>query len=828
MEADFSKKSLIIVESPTKARTIKKYLGKNMTVMASKGHVMDLAPSPKKGVYGVLVSKGYELEYEIPDEKRKLIAEMKKALLDADQLILATDEDREGECISYHLLLNLKPKCPVFRMVFHEITKKAVLDAFKNCREIDMNLVHAQEARRAIDRLQGYGISPVISRKLGATYSAGRVQSPGLRLLVDKEKERRAFISSDYASLDVFFSDFKARLVKIEGNSVADKNSFDPRSGKVKRGCKDRVLSLADAEKIASSIIGKSARVTSIERSEKKLRAPEPFITSTLQIDASRKMKRSVKQIMQLAQSLYESGFITYMRTDSPTLSGECINASREKVREIFGEKYLSESVHNYKSKRKEAQEAHEAIRPAGDVFRTPEETGLSGDELRLYTIIYKRTLATQMKNALRLITKVELECEEYTFRQSGSTLLFPGFLALYEESSESDEKEESLPLLSENDERIIEDDAINSHTTEPPQRYSEASLVKKLEGDGIGRPSTYASIISTIIDRNYAERVSSYLVPTFTGFFVSNLLDETFPLYTGYDFTSKMETGLDEIASGKMDKNKYLDAFWFGVDGKGGLKEDLERIRYSKIQDAKTLELERLSYTASLAEGDESYSIRTGKFGPYIMLSDGRMSSIDQKKYFPGSFSDSDVEKIFTKTETQKIFIEGTDVEYLEGKYGPYLKRQSDLKIVNLPRSMKIDKLDQNKVNLIYSLPKVVATDEEGKEVVLKLGPYGFYAQFDGKNHKVFSPETFDPSFLFKKGEEKKSANEEVRVYPELEGKRLVLMNGKYGLYVKWGDKNCAIPAKLKEKAEQLSEEDAKEIALSAPEKKTRRFKRR
>lgn len=840
MKADPNKKSLIIVESPTKARTIKRYLGPNCTVMASLGHIEDLAVQPKTGVHGVMVDDGYELEYEMSDDKKKLLNEMKKELKKVDQLILASDEDREGESIAWHLYNNLKPTCPCFRMVFHEITKQAITNAFNNCREIDMNLVSAQEARRAIDRLQGYEISPILARKIGFTKaSAGRVQSPGLKIIVDREKERRAFISNDYTSVNVFFEDFKAKLDMIGDKIVAGKSSFDGKTGKIKNG--HIALSTLEAASVIKDLRGKSALVRSVTRQEKKTSPSYPFTTSTLQQDASRKLNKSVREIMSIAQSLYEKGFITYMRTDSPNLSAECIKASREQIRKLFGDGYLSSRERNYKAKSESAQEAHEAIRPAGDTFRTPKETGLSGDELKLYTLIWKRTLSTQMKDALRAITSVKLECGKYKLSASGTEILFDGFLKLYSESideniNDVDEGENSrlLPPLQEGQERLITDAAEVSHTTEPPFRYNEASLVKTLEEKGIGRPSTYAQIISTILTKGYANKVKSSLVPTFLGFFVADFLDSAFPLYVGYDFTSHMEEGLDKIASGEEDKISYLNAFWNGHEGFNGLKNEVGSVsRGVRISEAKTLHLSKLSYTFSTEEGVYAYSIKNGKYGPYIEVKkDGsenvEYASIDQNIYYPGTFTDEDARKIFEAKNKKADVIEGTDVEIRTSRNGTYLYRESDGKSVSLPRGMKVENLEKDDVDFLFSLPKLLGEDEGGK-AELRIGPYGYYVSYGGKNTGIKNPReiTFES---FKADTEKKSETQEkvsVKVFPDLEGKPLEIISGRYGAYLKWGDKNIALSREEKAEPEKVSEERAKELALNAPEKK-RTFRRR
>ena len=574
--ADPAKKTLIIVESPTKAKTISRYLPPTCRVMASLGHIVDLNPSPdpkKGGVYGIDVDHGFKLDYTVVEGKEKLISELKAALKGVDQLVLASDEDREGESIAWHLYNTLKPTCPVYRMVFHEITKKAITEAFSSCRDIDMNLVYAQEARRVVDRLQGYGISPILSRKLGGKYSAGRVQSPALKLIVEKENQRRRFRFSDYASLSALSDTtpaFTSTLVSIGDTPVASSKSFNGETGEVKKGVK--VLTLEEAEELAHTLKGKNVQVSDVQQTKKTEKPSMPFTTSTLQQDATRKLGKSAKEIMALAQRLYENGFITYMRTDSPTLSQECIHAAADYIRETYGDSMLQ--IRQYKAKTLGAQEAHEAIRPAGDRFRTPGETGLRGDELRLYTLIWKRTIASQMKDCVKAVTSVHLRSGDCAFTASGSVIIYEGFRKVYMVSSDTvEEKEETLPPLREGDTFTFASLDAKSHTTQPPQRYSEASLVQKLESEEIGRPSTYATIISTLIDRGYVVRQQNVLVPTFTGFFVEAFLEKSFPGYIAYDFTKDMEAGLDRIARGEEEKEEYLSDFWFGKEGQHGTK---------------------------------------------------------------------------------------------------------------------------------------------------------------------------------------------------------------------------------------------------------------
>ncbi len=838
MVADPSKKTLIIVESPTKARTISRYLPATCKVIASKGHVVELAPDPKTGVFGVDVDNGYSLEYEIEDDKKKVLAELRRGLKDAEQLILATDEDREGESISWHLYNELKPKCPVYRMVFHEITRQAITNAFSSCREIDMNLVHAQEARRAVDRLQGYGISPLLSRKLGGRYSAGRVQSPGLKLIVEREKLRRGFRSSSYSSVEAELESdgvrFRATLLSVDGVAVATSKSYDRETGRMKEG----VLALDEdsAKAIAKELDGATAVVESVMNKDSVQNPAMPFTTSTLQQDASRKLHKGVREIMSIAQTLYENGFITYMRTDSPTLSSECISASRRQVEEMFGSQYLSYRPRNYKATSEGAQEAHEAIRPAGDHFRRPEETGLTGDQLKLYTLIWKRTLATQMREAEKSTTTATFASGRYTLVSSGTTIRFPGFLKLYEVSS--DEKEEQgeegiLPHLEAGSSVQIVKSGDKGHSTEPPARYNEASLVQKLESEGIGRPSTYATIISTLIDRQYVVRQSQQLVPTFTGFFVDSFLESSFPVYIGYGFTSDMESRLDHIADGSISKESFLDGFWHGKEGFNGLEKDLASVnRGVRRSEVKSLQLAGLSYRIEHEGKDVAYSIKTGKFGPYISSDwvDGstgkeKMASIDQLRYFPGTFSDGDASAILFPEIEEPVYIVD-DIRVMKGRYGEYLRRESDGKIVNVQRGRKASSYSPELVRLLFTLPKIIGTDAEGKEVTLNAGPYGIYAKYDGRNIRVADPFHVDVESIIRPAEEKEE-KKPIKEFAPLDGKPLYIIDGRYGAYLRWGDKNCPLSKEEKADPASVSEERAKEIAISTPEKK-RTFRRR
>ena len=836
MIADPAKSTLIIVESPTKANTISRYLPKSCTVMASKGHVVELAPNPTTGVYGVDVDNGYALEYVIEDDKKKVLADMRKALKGKEQLILATDEDREGESISWQLLNQLKPACPVFRMVFHEITKQAITKAFSSCREIDMDLVAAQEARRTVDRLQGYGISPMLSRKLGGKYSAGRVQSPGLKLIVEREKTRRGFVSSAYASVEAELSAegsvFPALLTAIDETPVASSRSYDKETGRLRDGVIQ--LSREEGEKIAAQIMESDISIVSISYRDIHSQPSKPFITSTLQQDASRKLHKGVREIMSLAQSLYENGFITYMRTDSPTLSEECINAAREQVGQMFGSGYLSARPRNYKASQASAQEAHEAIRPAGDRFRRPEETGLSGDLLKLYTLIWKRTLATQMREAEKSSTTVVFQAGPYTLQSSGTTLKFPGYLALYSAAGDEDGKEGEegiLPKLDPDRSRVeAEGVAVKDHATEPPARYNEATLVQKLESEGIGRPSTYAAIISTLIDRRYVIRSRDQLVPTFTGFFVDAFLEASFPVYIGYGFTSRMEDSLDRIASGELGKNSFLDSFWKGSDTFTGLEKDIDSVRMNvRRTDAKTLHLSGLAYSFEEGGNTVHYGIKTSKFGPYLhsdavdeSTGKERMASIDQMKYFPGTFTDDEAKEILYPAAESPVEA-APGIFAMSGRYGEYFRRECDGRTVALPKGKKASGYTAQLVELLFELPKRIGEDRDGNPIMLCHGPFGFYAQCAGRNAKVADPLNVDIEAL---AADKPSGP--MRKFADLEGKSLELLSGRYGAYIKWGDRNCALKGDEKKDPMSITEERAREIALSAPEPQKRAYRRR
>ena len=632
-----ARRRLVIVESPAKAKTIAGYLGAGYDVEASVGHIRDLAqPSElpadmKKGPFGkfaVDVDSGFEPYYVVDVDKRKKVAELKRLLKDADELYLATDEDREGEAIAWHLLETLQPKVPVHRMVFHEITREALQRALDSTRDLDDRLVDAQETRRILDRLYGYELSPVLWRKVGPGLSAGRVQSVATRLVVERERERMAFRSASYWDLTAQFAPqesqataFAARLTSVDGARVASGKDFDDR-GQL-RSSSTLHLDAAAATTLASALDGVDVTVRSVEEKPYTRRPAAPFTTSTLQQEASRKLRFSSRHAMRVAQTLYENGFITYMRTDSTVLSGEALTAARSQAAELYGPEYVPDKPRVYASKSKNAQEAHEAVRPAGDRFRTPAQVSgqLRGDEFRLYELVWKRTVASQMADARGSTASVRLAATASDgrvaeFSASGTVITFRGFLAAYEEGRDEErvsndaerDAERRLPAMSVGDHLDVRDLDVAGHETSPPPRFTEASLVKALEERGIGRPSTYASTISTIVDRGYVGMRGNALVPSWLAFAVTRLLEEHFPRLVDYDFTAAMESDLDRIAGGDEDRSRWLQRFYFGddqgVEGLKGLADDLDDI------DARDIS------TVPLGEG---LVLRVGKYGPYV-----------------------------------------------------------------------------------------------------------------------------------------------------------------------------------------------------------------
>ena len=844
--------ALVIVESPTKARTIKRFLPKNYIVEASIGHVRDLPQSAadipkdlKKTSWarlGIDVENGFKPLYIVPRGKGKIIRELKKKLKEVDQLLLATDEDREGESISWHLVQVLAPKVPVKRMVFHEITKTAIQNALENERDIDTNLVNAQETRRILDRLYGYTLSPLIWKKIAYGLSAGRVQSPGLRLIVERERERIRFNQAVYWDLkaelkkqaagDQGDASFEAALESVDGTRIAGGKDFDPETGQVLPNKSVVVLDEQAAAELKAEVERADWKVESLTEKRSKSRPAPPFITSTLQQEGNRKLRLSARETMRTAQRLYEQGFITYMRTDSPALSKEGLNGAMQAVRQLYGDEYLSEQPRQYATKSKSAQEAHEAIRPAGEVFKHPDETGLSGREKSLYALIWKRTLASQMAEARKVSTTVKISAGRAVCSATGTRIEFPGFIRVYVEGKDDpeaalDDKETFLPPLEEGEQLDVVDVQQLYHETKPPARYTEATLVRTLENMAIGRPSTYASIINTLFDREYVRKQGNAMVPTFTGFAVIQLLENHFHYLIEYDFTSDMEAALDDIAIGKINRTEYLESFYSGKDG---LEQKVEK-REKEISpdETRTIKLPHLS----VVDG-----IKVGKYGPYIVYKDeenGPIHASIPEDIAPADLTEEDVKEII---EIQKNGPEplghhpetGEAIYCLTGRYGPYYQlgevtdENPKPKRAALAKGLKPSEANLEDALKQLSLPRVLGTHPEtGKEVAANRGRFGPFIVHDGDFRSIKSEEelfsiTLDEALEILAKPKKGKGNSRILKdfgKDEVLGKKLAVYNGKYGPYIKAGTKNVSLPEEKREQEaiDKLTVEEVREI---------------
>ena len=839
--------TLVIVESPTKAKTIRNYLPKDYQVEASMGHIRDLPSSSEEipaeykqyewSRLGVNVDNDFEPIYVIPKGKNKTVQQLKKALKSAQEVILATDEDREGESISWHLLQLLKPKVPIKRMVFHEITKDAIKQALSNCRDIDENLVHAQETRRILDRLVGYTLSPLLWKKIARGLSAGRVQSVSVRLLVQRERERRAFVKAQYWDLKALLnhekSDFEARLVTLDGQKLATGNDFNPDTGKLKRGKKVVILNETEAKALQKRLQDKPWQVTDTEEKATTRRPYPPFTTSTLQQEANRKLGLGAKDTMRIAQSLYENGYITYMRTDSVHLSDQAITAARSCIENMYGKEYLSPKPRRYKTKAKGAQEAHEAIRPAGSTFRVPKETGLKEREFALYDLIWKRTVACQMADAQLTQIVVNIAVENAVFRSSGKRIDFPGFFRAYVEGSDDpkaalDNQEVILPNLQKGDRPDCKKLDVISHETQPPARYTEASLVKKLESEGVGRPSTYATIISTIVDRGYAQIRSKALTPTFKAFAVTSLLEKNFEDLVDTKFTSKMEQSLDDIASGEKDWIPYLQNFYLGDKG----LQNQVKVRETEIdpQTAKAIALDNLDYT-----------VKIGRFGPYL---EAELDGDTVKTSIPEDLTPADLDNdrvaVLLKQKAEGPQVLGNDPEtgfpvyLLVGTYGPYVQlgdepigRAKKPKTASFPKGTNVEDITLEMALAHLSLPRTLGEHPDtGKPIKASLGRFGPYIVHDqgkdGKDYRSLKVKEGDDVLTItleralellaqpKATRGRKSAKKPLRelgLHPDDE-QPINIYEGPYGVYFKHNKTNVKLPEG--ETAESMSLEKA------------------
>ncbi|MCP2263533.1 type I DNA topoisomerase [Promicromonospora thailandica] len=872
-------RKLVIVESPTKARKIQSYLGDDYEVEASVGHIRDL-PQPKdlpaemkKGPYGkfaVDVDNGFDPYYVVHADKKKKVSELRKALKDADELFLATDEDREGEAIAWHLIQELKPKVPVKRMVFHEITRDAILRALENTRELDQDLVDAQETRRILDRLYGYEVSPVLWRKVRQGLSAGRVQSVATRLVVERERERMAFVPADYWDVAGTFAvaddgqpTFRARLTQLAGDKVASGRDFDDRGRlKVRTGVVQ--LDEATANAVVAGLQAADFSVRSLETKPYTRRPAAPFTTSTMQQEAGRKLRMSSRQAMRTAQALYENGYITYMRTDSPSLSKEATDAARRQAAELYGPEYVPGAPRLYQSKSKGAQEAHEAIRPAGDSFRTPAQVAgeLSGDQFRLYELIWKRTVASQMADAKGSTASVRLGAvvvggarggDEAVFSASGTVISFRGFLAAYEEGADADSeaegaaaaKETRLPTMAEGDALTGTDLAADGHSTTPPARYTEASLVKALEERGIGRPSTYAATISTIQDRGYVVTRGQALVPTWLAFAVVRLLEEHFDRLVDYDFTATMEADLDQIAAGSRERVAWLKEFYFGeAEGNLGTSDELGVDSDGGGLRALVENLGEIDAAAvNSVDIGEGIRVRVGRYGPYV---EDLAAEVEEGKNPPrASVPDDIAPDELTVEKARELLAAGADdgrvlgthpesgnpVVAKNGRYGPYVTEQlpepdldPDLsaaarkralaalpkpRTASLLKTQSLDSVTLEDALQLMSLPRVVGVDpESGDEITAQNGRYGPYLKKGTDSRTLPSEEaiftvTLDEALEIYKQPKRGRGRTATPPLRELgddpnSGKPIQVKDGRFGPYVTDGETNRTLPRDL------------------------------
>jgi DNA topoisomerase-1 len=876
----------VIVESPAKARKIATYLGSEYVVESSRGHIRDLprgaadVPPKYKGEpwarLGVDVEHAFEPLYIVTPEKKPTVTELKQALKNVDELYLATDGDREGEAIAWHLLETLKPKVPVRRMVFHEITEQAIRAAAENTRDLDHDLVDAQETRRILDRLYGYEVSPVLWKKVMPKLSAGRVQSVATRIVVQRERERMSFVSASYWDLSALLDagaeatprTFSSRLVGVDGTRVATGRDFGP-DGQLRTASSDvLVIDEAYAGRLADALSGVDLTVSSVEEKPYTRRPYAPFMTSTLQQEAGRKLRFSAERTMRTAQRLYENGYITYMRTDSTTLSETAIAAARAQARELYGDRFLHDGPRQYTRKVKNAQEAHEAIRPSGETFRTPGAVAneLDRDEFRLYELIWQRTVASQMADARGTtlsvrITGAAATGEECTFAASGRTITFPGFLKAYVETvdeeagGEADDAERKLPQLTEGQHVTAAELGPEGHTTNPPPRYTEASLVKALEELGIGRPSTYASIINTIQDRGYVWKRGSALV----AFAVIGLMERHFGRLVDYDFTATMEDELDSIAAGAQQRTDWLARFYFGSDGAASQLGGLKKLVGANLEEIDAREINSIPLFTD--DAGQEVVVRVGRYGPYLERrgDDGESQRANLPDDLPPDELTAEVaEKLFaTPLEGRSLGtdpVSGHEIIAKEGRYGPYVtevlpddetetskKAKPKPRTASLFKSMELATVTLEDALRLLSLPRVVGTDpESGEEITAQNGRYGPYLKKGtdsrslGDEEQLFTVTLEEALKIY--AEPKRRGRQAAEKPPLRElgtdpvtGKPMVVKDGRFGPYVTDGE---GVNASLRkgDGIESLTDERAAELLAEkrakgpAPKRGTRK----
>ena len=841
---------LVIVESPAKAKTIAGYLGPGYVVESSIGHIRDLpkdasdVPAAIKGEkwarLGVDVDNDFTPYYVVARDKKPQMTKLRTLLKEASELYLATDEDREGEAIAWHLQEELKPKVPVHRMVFHEITPQAIREAVEHPRALDLDLVEAQEARRILDRLYGYEVSPVLWKKVMSGLSAGRVQSVATRLVVDRERERIAFRSASYWDLDGTFDAgqahtermFPARLQAVSGARVARGSDFNDRG----RLTSDGVVHLdrTGAQALVEALHDTTFEVRSVESRPYTRRPYAPFRTTTLQQEASRKLGFGASRTMSVAQRLYENGYITYMRTDSVTLSESAVAAARAQVRELYGAEYLPEAPRTYASKVKNAQEAHEAVRPAGAEFRTPAQTGLTGDEFRLYELIWMRTVASQMRDAQGRSVAIRLggtaaTGEDVVFAATGRVLTFHGFLKAYVEGSddpdtETDDSQAQLPDLAEGDTVFAAALRAVGHETRPPSRFTEATLVKELEEREIGRPSTYASIIGTILNRGYVYKKGTALVPAWLAFSVTRLLEEHFSRLVSYAFTASMEDVLDEIAAGRRDRVSELAEFYFGSADIEGLQKAVSELGEIDARDLATF---------PVGDPAEGVNLRVGRYGPYVEDTEGNRGNVPDDLP-PDELTVEKARELLAnpaglERELGRDPASGRTVVAKNGRYGPYVTevlpddapKSAKPRTSSLFRSMSLDTVTLEDARRLLTLPRVVGVDPaDGEEITAQNGRYGPYLKKGTDSRTLPSEEqlltvTLEEALAVyaqpkQRGRAAASAGRELGADPTT-GATVTVKAGRFGTYVTDGEYNATIPRG--EDAEQLTLERAAEL---------------
>ena len=848
---------LVIVESPAKARKIAEYLGAGYVVESSIGHIRDLpnnaADTPSKikdkpwGRLAVDVENDFQPYYVVPRDKKSHISKLRGLVKEADELYLATDEDREGEAIAWHLLDELKPKgIPVKRMVFHEITRPAIQAAAENPRDLDMHLVEAQEARRILDRLYGYEVSPVLWKKVMSGLSAGRVQSVATRLVVDRERDRMKFRIASYWDLEGTFDAgakhdqrmFPARLHSVDGSRVARGSDFDT-LGQLKS---DKVVHLdrARAEALSDGLRDTTYDVRSVESKPYRRSPYAPFRTTTLQQEASRKLGFSASITMSVAQRLYENGFITYMRTDSTTLSGAAVQAARSQVRELYGAEYLPDSPRTYASKVKNAQEAHEAIRPAGDTFQTPAQTGLTGDQFRLYELIWMRTVASQMKDAVGQSVSIRIggaasSGEDVVFAATGRVITFHGFLKAYVEGTDDvsaarDDAETRLPALEEGDTVSAASVSASGHETKPPARYTEATLIRELEEREIGRPSTYASIIKTILDRGYVYKKGTALVPAWLAFSVTRLLEEHFNRLVSYEFTAGMEDVLDEIASGRADRASELAEFYYGSERVQGLHPLVTGLGEIDAREMATF---------PIGDPDSGIVLRVGRYGPYLEGPDDDGNPAGKRANVPEDLPPDELtlakaRELFANPAGEEIDLgthpeTGLRIVAKNGRFGPFVTevlpedapKSAKPRTGSLFKSMSLETITLDDAVKLLSLPRGVGTDAEGVEITAQNGRYGPYLKKGSDSRSIDSEEklltiTLDEALAIyaqpkQRGRAAASAPLKELGNDPVSGAPVVVKAGRFGEYVTDGEYNATL--RKDDSVEQITLERAAEL---------------